>query len=71
MRDDILECSVLLPKSTRDYAQSNKTELAIQCKSAFIRPDDGVELQNTESALLSLIDGMADKCFSNVMSSPF
>ena len=71
MRDDILECSVLLPESTRDYSQSNKAELAIQCKSAFVCSDNSVELKDAESESFCPTHGVADKRLPNVMPSPF
>lgn len=71
MRDDIFKCPVLLAEPTGDYAQLNKAEFPIQRKSAFVCPDNGIELQNTESAFFSLIDGMANKRFPDMMPSPF
>ena len=71
MRNDILEGTVLLPESAWDHAQLNEAELAIKSKSAFIRPDDGVELQDAESKFFCTIYGVADKCLSGVMPSPF
>jgi len=71
MRDDILECSVLLPESARNHAKLNESKLAVQRKSAFVRSDNGVELQNTESAFFGPTYGIADKCFPDMMSSPF
>ena len=71
MRDDIFERSVLLPEPAGHYSQLNKAEFPIQRKSPFVCPDNGIELQNAEPAFFSLHNGMANKCFPDVMSSPF
>ena len=70
MRDDVLKGTVLLPESAWDYAKLNESELAIQCKSAFVCPDDGIELQDAESEFFCPTYGVADKCFPDVASSP-
>ena len=71
MRDDIFKCPVLLAEPTGDYAQLNKAEFPIQRKSAFVCPDNGIELQNAEPAFFSLHNGMANKRFPDVTPSPF
>ena len=71
MRDDIFERSVLLPEPAGNYSQPNKAEFPIQRKSSFVCPDNGIELQNAEPAFFSLHNGMANKCFPDVMPSPF
>ena len=71
MRDDIFEHSVLLSESAWDHAQLNKSELAIKSKCAFVCPDNGIELQDAESAFFCPTHGVADKCFPDVVSSPF
>ena len=70
MRDDVLEGSVFLPESVWDHAQLYESELAIKSKSAFVCPDDGIELQNPESEFFCPTHGVSDKCFPDVVSSP-
>lgn len=71
MRDDILEGTVLLPESARNHAKLNESELAIKSKSAFVCPDDGIELQDAESEFSCPTHGVADKRFPDMMPSPF
>jgi hypothetical protein len=70
MWNDILECSVLLSESAWDHAKLNESELAIKSKSAFVCPDDGIELQDAESAFFCPAHGVADKRFPDMMPSP-
>lgn len=71
MRNDVLEGTVLLPESIWNHAKLNESELAIKSKSTFVCPDNGIELQDAESAFFCPTHGVADKCFPDVVSSPF
>ena len=67
MRNDILECSVFHMESSWDYAKLYESEFPIQGECAFVRLDNGIELQNAESAFLSLDQGMPHEHFSDVV----
>ena len=49
----------------------DKSEFLVQGKSAFVRSDNSIELQNAEPAFLPLGQGMAHEHLPDVVPTPF